>query len=338
MTLVSKPKERHTMETKILKQALEGDVSAANRVLKYLSSANLTLRRLMQEAIYDLADSRLWMNLLNCLALQRWNDNLDCERRSDLAASQRIDQSIIEVFIEDGSEEDKSIKESALVRGLDDLRPQVRLMAAYLLGLRGDERAIPVLSESLDSGSKDWQLRTIHALESIGDERCGPLLFRALIGDQGEVHREAGRALIRLGRLAESTWLEALDHPDNHIRWHGARGLGNIGDARYADKLAEGLLDDNQAVRWATADVLAHLGVRAVPATLTIISQRKLNEQSRQAVYHALHGMTSRQIQQRVQPLLDALHGTAASIEAPAVAQHLLMEWEKFNNVESSQT
>jgi HEAT repeat protein len=131
----------------------------------------------------------------------------------------------------------------------------------------------------------------------------------------------------------EPTWLEALNHPDNHIRWHGARGLGNIGDAKYADTLAEGLLDENQAVRWATADVLAQLGAKAVPATLTIISQSKLNEQSRQAAYHALHGITSRQIQERIKPLLDALHGPAASIEAPAVAQRLLMEWEKVNNV-----
>lgn len=333
MVPVNMSKERHPVETEMLKQAIEGDVSAANRALKYLSSANPTLRQLMQEAIYDLADYQLWTKLLNCLALQRWDDHLDCERRSDLTASQRIDQSIIEIFIEDVSEEDKSIKESALVSGLNDLIPQVQQTAAYLLGLRGDERAIPVLSEALGSGSKDWQLRAIRVLESIGDERCGPPLLKALIVDRGEVHREAGRALNHLGRKVESTWLEALNHSDNHIRWHGARGLGIIGDAKYAETLAEGLLDENQVVRWATADVLAQLGVRAVPATLRIISQGKLNEQSRQAAYHALHGISSRQIQKRIKPLLDALHGTAASIEAPSVAQHILMEWEKVNNV-----
>ncbi len=329
MISVNTPNVRHTMETEILKQALEGDAEAVNRALKYLSSANPTLRRIMQEAIYDLADIRLWTKLLSCLALQRWDDHLDCERRNDPTASQRIDQSIIEVFLEDVSEEDKSMKESALVSGLDDLNPQLRQMAAYLLGLCGDARAMPVLSESLDSGSKDWQLRAIRALESLQDERCGPPLLRALIMDRGEVHREAGRALNRLGRLVESTWLEALNHPDNHIRWHGARGLGNIGETKYADTLAEGLLDENQPVRWATADALAQLGEKAIPATLTIISQYELNEQSRQAAYHALHGIVSRRIQARVKPLLDALHGPAASLEAPAIAQRLLMEWEK---------
>jgi HEAT repeat protein len=189
------------METEILKQALEGDATAVNRALKYLSSANPTLRRIMQESIYDLTDIRIWTQLLSCLALQRWNDQLDCERRNDPVASLRIDQSIIEVFLEDVSEEDKNIKVSALMSGMDDSNTQLRQMAAYLLGLRGDACALPILSESLDSGIKDWQLRAIRALESIQDERCGPPLLKALIMDRGEVHREAGRALIRLGRM-----------------------------------------------------------------------------------------------------------------------------------------
>lgn len=333
MITVNTPKERHSMETKLLRKALKGDELAADRALKYLSSSNPALRQIMQETIHDLCYLRLWTKLLRCLALQRWNDYQDCERRNDPVASQRIDHSLIEIFLEDVSEEDRRVKESALVSGLSDLDPQIRQMTAYLLGLRGDMRALLELSKTLDSGSKDWQLRAIRSLESIGDERCGPLLLKALIVDHGEVHREAGRALIRLGRLVESSWLEALNHPDNHIRWHGARGLGNIGDAKYADMLAEGLLDENQVVRWATADVLAQLGEKAVPATLKIISQRKLNEQSRQAAYHALNGISSRQIRKRIKPLLNALHGTTASIEAPAVAQYLLMEWEKVNNV-----
>ena len=329
MVVGNTPLVRHTRETEMLQQALQGDASAANSALKYLSSANPTLRRIMQEAIYDLTDARIWSKLLRCLSIQRWNEHQDCERRSDLVASQRIDQSIIEVFLEDESEEDKTMKETALLSGLDDLIPQIRQSSAYLLGLRGDSRALPVLSDTLETGTKEVQLRAIRALESLQDERCGPPLLKALIKDRGEVHREAGRALNRLGHLVESTWLEALDHPNNHIRWHGARGLGTIGDARYAYKLAEGLLDENRLVRWATADVLAKLGTKAVPATLTIISQCELNEQSRQAAYNALHGITSRPIQARIKPLLDALRGPAASIEAPVIAQHLLMEWEK---------
>lgn len=49
MISVNTPKERHTIETEILKQALEGDAAAVNSALKYLSSANPMLRRIMQE-------------------------------------------------------------------------------------------------------------------------------------------------------------------------------------------------------------------------------------------------------------------------------------------------
>jgi HEAT repeat protein len=175
-----------------------------------------------------------------------------------------------------------------------------------------------------------WRLRAVKALAALKDERCGPPLIKALATNRNNLHREARRALQSLGHLAKSAWLKALDHSDAHIRWHAARGLGELGDASYTYILAEGLLDENYAVRWATADVLAHLGKRGVPATLTILSQRKVTEQSRQAAYHALHGITSRRIQQLLKPLLYALRSPAASVEVPGIAQRLLLEWKTY--------
>jgi HEAT repeat protein len=93
--------------------------------------------------------------------------------------------------------------------------------------------------------------------------------------------------------------------------------------------LAEGLRDANYVVRWATADVLAHLGPRAVPATLTMLSCYKIDEQLRQAAYHALHGIKSSKIQERLKPLLDSMRGLAFSIEVPMLAQRLLAEWPR---------
>lgn len=329
MMKINKPTVRHTMQAELLRQALIGNITGINTVLNYLSSANPTLRQIMQETIYDHSDPWLWEKLLHCLALHRWDEHLDCYRRSDPVASKRIDDSITEVFLEDESEADKEMKTVVLLSGLDFADSQVSQTAAFLLGLRGDTCAIPVLSKTIKCDSSKWQLRAIRALDTIGDENCGPPLLEALITGRGEVHREAGRALNHLGKSAESTWLKALTHPDQHIRWHAARGLGNIGDVSYAHMLADGLFDENQHVRWATADVLARLGTPAVPATLKIISQSKLDVPARQAAYHALHGITSRKTQARLRPLLDAFHGPAASIEIPIIAQRLLQEWEK---------
>ena len=328
MTDAVKTTVRHPIESEILRHALDGDAQAADKFLKYLSSANPHLCQIMQEAIHDLDDGRIWQYLLRSLALHRWNDHVDCDRRSDPSASERIDQSLFEVFTKDETDWEKPLKEAALTQALEDPEPLVRYASSCILGLRGDLRAIPALAETVESGKEEWQLRAVKALAALKDELCGPLLLKLLIVGRGELHREAGWALRGLGKLAKSTWLEGLDHPDSHIRWHAARGLGEIGEAGYANILAEGLRDKNYVVRWASADVLAQLGAEAVPATIAMLTHHKLDEQFRQAAFHALNGIASHRVKERLKPLLDALRGPAASVEAPMLAQRLQEEWE----------
>lgn len=322
------PTLHHPMEAKLLMQALDGDIQSAYSVLRYLS-ASPDLCQIIQETIHDVSDYRAWSSLLHYLAFGYWDGQPLYSQPPDEVVSQRIDQSIAEIFISDEDEHEGAAKEAILLDALESPEPQLRRAAAYLLGLRGDPRAIPYLDETIETGTTSWRLRAVRALAALKDEQCGPPLIKALAINRGSLHREARRALQSLGHLAESAWLEALDHPDAHIRWHAARGLGELGDHRFALILVEGLLDENYAVRWATSDVLARLGRRGVPATLTILSQRQLNEQSRQAAFHALHGIASTQIQQRLKPLLDALQNPFANIQVPVIAQHLLMEWEQ---------
>ncbi|MGW8249511.1 MAG: HEAT repeat domain-containing protein, partial [Anaerolineales bacterium] len=142
------------------------------------------------------------------------------------------------------------------------------------------------------------------------------------------LHSAAKKALIELGPVVEKSWVEALNHPDSHIRWHAARSLSDPTDRGSMETLAEGLLDENREVRWASADTLARIGPPAIPATLSVISRTRLNAQTRQSAYHALHGIYSRRLRERLRPLLDALQSTSASIEAPAIAFRLLQEWD----------
>jgi hypothetical protein len=74
---------------------------------------------------------RMWKLLLSCLSIQRWNDHLDCNRRNDPEASRRIDRSIIELSLQDISEDDKNLKERVLLSGMHELNPQFRHKAAY---------------------------------------------------------------------------------------------------------------------------------------------------------------------------------------------------------------
>ena len=320
---------RHQAEAELLQKALDGDMPSVNKVLKYLSSSNKFLRRIMQEAIHDFEDQELWKKLLHCLAVQQWNDQQDCPRRVEVEASKRIDLSIEEIFVEDESAWEEEIKDSVLQDALGDESRQLRWTGAYLLGMRGDLKMIPFLAEMIDEGTLEWQMQAIKALVKLDRPECCPCLVNALSKDQERVHQEALRALSGMGEKARLGWLGALSHPDSHIRWHAARGLGQIGDASSVHILAEGLLDPNHAVRWATADLLGYLGEVAVPAVLDLIIQKPLAEPLRQAAYHALHAIAGQEVQERLEPLVKALRSPTARLEAPVEAQRLLHTWVK---------
>ena len=319
---------RHQAESELLHRALAGDLGSVGKMLNYLSSSNKYLRQIMQETIHDLGNQEIWEKLLRCLAEGRWDHQKDCPRRADPEASQRIDLSIEEAFIEDAGEWETHIKEAALRQGLGDESQPVRWTSAYLLGLRGQLTMVPILSEMIDYGSLEWQLRAIKALVRLDHQECGPPLISALAQGRDLLHREALRALSSLGEKARLGWVSALNHPDSHIRWHAARGLGQIGDASSIHILAEGLLDPNHAVRWATADLLGYLGELSVPAVLKLIIHQPLAEPFRQAAYHALHSITGQDLQDRLQSLIEALRSPTARLEAPAAAQRILAEWD----------
>lgn len=328
MVLRDKVPIRHPAEVGILEHALAGNEFAVNKIFLYLSSANINLCQIMQESIHDISSTDLWQHLLSCLTIQCWEDHRDSDRRVDQEASQRIDQSITDVFTQDEYEGEQLTKEEVLREALYDPRPEIRYGAAYLLGLRGDAEMIPLLEEILDTAVKSWKVRAVRALGAIQDERSAMPLIKALAMDRGPLHSEAKKSLKELGPLAEKAWVEALNHPDSHIRWHAARGLGDPVDSCSMALLAEGLLDENREVRWASADALARIGPPAVPATLVVLSQNTLSTPVRQAAYHALHGVFSRRLRERLKPLLEILQSPAGNVEAPAIAKRLLEEWD----------
>lgn len=322
---------RHPAEAHLLGLALEGDLKAVNQVLQYLSSSDPNLLRIMQETVHDLSDVQLWHHLLACLATHRWETaggGRDCERRADPLASERIDQAIMQLFTFDENQWEKPAKEAILHAGLEEQAPEIRHAAVLLLALRGDPQAIPGLGEILDFGKPQWKLRAVEAMCNLHDERCGFVLIKALAVDNEVLHRAARHALIAQGPLAEPAYLLALNHPDSHIRWHAARGLGMLGNARAVELLAQGLYDDNLSVRWATAGALARLDAAAVPAILKVLITHKISESLRRASYHALHAMSSPHTQERLRPLLETLRSSGANLRAPGVAQRLLAEWD----------
>ncbi len=333
---------RYCAEAEILQHAIDGNMYAAQQVLQYLGSSLPDLRHIMQATLHDSLDPRAWRCLLAYLAWQTWGDwqqmgdwSLYHSARQPVVHLEdpvdKLEPAIVDTFVIDESQVETEIKQAVLLEALEG-PINIRRAAAYLMGLRRDGRALPVLDEivgdRIERGEAiAWQLRAIEALAALGDPDGAPILGRALTMGRGAIHQAASKALRELGEAAEPVLLDALSHPNSHIRWHAARALGQIGDPRGADILAQGLLDENQAVRWATASVLAGLDAAAIPSILRVLVRHPLNEPLRQAIYHALHAMTTPHTQNYLQPLLDALKGPAPGVEAPAVAGRMLAEW-----------
>lgn len=329
MDLIGRITARQDIEAKLLERVSADDPEAIKQLGLYLSSADPEERRLIQGTIHEKADAYFWQLLLHCLALGCWEEQVEDDHRVNQEASERIDESIAEMFCKDMNDWEKPIKEAVLQEVLNHPIIDIRYSAAYLLGLRGEKPIIPVLEEMLDNAKKMWKVRAVQALAAIKDERCGLPLIKALAMDRGPLHNEARLALEQLGPLAESAWQKALDHQDEHIRWHAARGLSDPGNVQSMHILAEGLFDESHEVRWATADALARIGASAIPAILAVISRYQITNPSRQAILFALRGTVSRSYKQWLKPLLDVLKNPLSSVEAPAIARRLLDDWEK---------
>ena len=329
MLATSAISQRHTAEAELLARAVADQRVAVDSVLSQLGSANRSLQQTIRETIQDSADGTLWQRLLSSLALHRWGEAPDCQRRADHEASERIDAALTRLFVEDGEGmASVPVKLAVLHEGLTDAECRVRSAAAALLGVRGDARGLEVLVETVHTGDPECKLRAVTALGKLKDERGGWALVEALACDDEGLHWEASRALGELGEKAFPALLDALKSSKPHVRWHAIRALGGINDRQAVAGVAEALGDTDYTVRWAAADALAGIGLPAVTPILERLLRYAPMDDTYQAAHHALHRIGSPEAQRELQPLLKALRGPAAPVEAPRVAYRLLRERE----------
>jgi HEAT repeat protein len=325
--------QRYRSETELLSRAIDGDALAVESVISYLSSENPDLRHILQNVLHDCSRPELWRCLLRLAAVRKWGlgvtSRLDILTKipTDAHTLARLDQSIAEAFALDETDIERDEKDAVLHLGLADSDTRMRWTAAYLLGLRGHSECIPILDEMIIQGAVEQGLKAIEALAILRDEACGPCLIHAIERRGTALHHSGWRTMNELGRIVAPAMIAALEHKDSHIRWHAARALGQIGDPRAIQTLANGLCDENESVRWASARALAELDALAVPAILEQLVKCQLDETLRQAVLHALKSMPSQATQEFTRPLIEVLNSPTAYIRAPIEAQKLLKEW-----------
>jgi len=324
--LASTQKTTHTAELNLLHRAASGDKAAMHEVIQFLSSANPYLRQIMKDTLHKCCELEVWLGLVRCFGEHCWHQEIPEERLSDPDAAQRLDETIVQAFVDDIDSCESDIKHQILHQALDDSLPGVRYASAYLLGVRCDPAALPVLAEVLQFGNVTWKVRAVQALAMINVPECGPLLVQGLASKSKTLHRAASDSLDKIVPTVRATLVEAMDHPDPHVRWHVARMLVTIGDTRGINRVVEGLSDENRTIRNASAEALARFGPPSVPHLLRVLCSPDLNQQTMRAVAHAINSINSFTVRDRLHPLLKALQDPATNSTVASIAQQMLRE------------
>jgi HEAT repeat protein len=321
---------RHPAEARLLAQALAGDAAALDRVLTHLGSSNPYLQQIMSEAIADDGRPELLHWLLKGLAFG-WGPALPPRRPLSPEQCARLEAALIQLFTQASPgmpvASGPPIQDEVLGAALVSPIAHLARLAATLLALRGDAAGFGHLVAAAAEGELPARLRAIRALGCLQDERAGPVLVEVLADfDHVDLHHAAAQALAELKEHALPALLAALRHPAQHVRWHACRLLGELGDARAAPALAEALDDESYTIRWAAAETLPSLGPAAIPAVLAQLARYAGQDDTYAAARYALHRLAFGPWRVRLEPLLAALDGPAASAHAPGLAQRLLAE------------
>lgn len=167
-----------------------------------------------------------------------------------------------------------------LIQGLKDNNPDVREIAAQILGKRRDEKAVEPLIELLEDEQLKVQKAAQDALSNIGEPALDPLI--AYINDQnksihsreqaifalGGIGEPAVESLIQLlaesatgfdgfaasalndiGKPAVEPLIRTLEDDNPYVRAHAASILGGMRDERAIKPLTEALNDEDERVR-----------------------------------------------------------------------------------------
>jgi|Deesub1362B_J571_1020462.scaffolds.fasta_scaffold00029_139 HEAT repeat protein len=196
----------------IEKLRIKGDVKG---LIKLLKDENPKVRASAAEALGDFDQPEVTESLIEALKDEdrhvRWNSAKSLE----YLCRDRVDR--IEILI-------KSFIHSKSVFQ--------KVSLAWLLGRIGDEKAIPSLIESFESGDKFVRRASIIAMGRIGDKRSLPYLITVLKDNDPILRKRTVEALGRIRVLTKEVndaLINALMDPDSGVRMAAAKTLERLG-------------------------------------------------------------------------------------------------------------
>jgi HEAT repeat protein len=145
-------------------------------------------------------------------------------------------------------------------------------------------------------------------------------LIAALGGEEGTARHGAREALVAIGKPAVRSLIEALQDPNELVRWKAAKALGEIRDKNSAPALVVALEDKSSGIRWLAAEGLIALGRHALPPLLRALVQRAGSIWLRERALHILHELAKQGLRDETRPVVAALEGPAPTVAVPLAA------------------
>lgn len=163
-----------------------------------------------------------------------------------------------------------------VVDALRDQHWETRMVAAEILGQKGDPLVVPALGLALNDQYLEVRIAAAEALSKIGSSGAVGQLVEALSNNETEVRITAAWALGKIkDPVSVPSLVKALRDSNTRIRWNAAWALGEIGIAAVPG-LVEALRDKDGRVRGTAAGALAAIGVSdAVPGLIEALQDEK---------------------------------------------------------------
>jgi HEAT repeat protein len=162
-----------------------------------------------------------------------------------------------------------------LLAALNDKNARVRKAVTAALGLKGDEAAIPRISDML---REKWVRDTaIRVLVQFGLPALLPAL--SLLENEDATMRSGAVAI--LGEIGDAVaiprLLDALKDEDKTVRRAAAQALGRFRDPSVIPQLLDALKDEDETVRRATAHSLGRIGdISTAPTLVKVLTDPEL--------------------------------------------------------------
>jgi HEAT repeat protein len=160
-------------------------------------------------------------------------------------------------------------------------------------------------------------------------------LIKQLSDKNGQVREKARLTLVDIGKEATLALTKLLTDKDKQTRWEATKALGAIADPVTIPVLIKALEDDIFDVRWLAGEALVAIGPDCIRPLFEALSTGAKNLFLREEARHVLKYILrdnpkANELIVILKPVVDALNGSAASVEVPGVAQTALKKLSRL--------